>query len=341
MNECKMYFENDEKKFRSENYNYTFNLKTGYFQRWGKTIDDDPAYSPFGPEIIDIEVSTICSKGCPFCYKGNTSTGSNMSFETFKQIIDTFPMYDGHNFTTQIAFGVGSIDANPDLWEMMIYCRSLNIIPNITINGDGLTDYIVEKLVTLCGAISVSNYCHDTCYNAVQRLRDAGCKQLNIHHMLSEETFHSCCETLVHTKTDPRLRGLNAVVFLSLKQKGRGINHKQVSYEKFKELVVFATKNNIRIGFDSCGCNKLLEVAKEIGKYDDWIEYAEPCESCSFSSYISTDGVFFPCSFAAECCIGQDITKVDNFIEVWHSKYTILERDRIQGNNRNCPYFVV
>jgi hypothetical protein len=48
-------------------YNYIFNTKTGLFIRWGKSTNDDPILSPLGPEILDIEVSTICSHQCPWC----------------------------------------------------------------------------------------------------------------------------------------------------------------------------------------------------------------------------------------------------------------------------------
>jgi len=57
----------DKKILVSDHYNYFFDKKTGYFARWGKTMEDDPQYSPYGPEILDIEVTTICDNGCPFC----------------------------------------------------------------------------------------------------------------------------------------------------------------------------------------------------------------------------------------------------------------------------------
>jgi hypothetical protein len=53
--------ENDEYKLvRSEDYNYNFNKKNGFFARWGKMLDDDPIMAP-SCEIADIEISTICS----------------------------------------------------------------------------------------------------------------------------------------------------------------------------------------------------------------------------------------------------------------------------------------
>ena len=48
------------KRFKSPNYNFVFNMEDGFFARWGKNKEDDPEYSEFGNEILDIEVSTIC-----------------------------------------------------------------------------------------------------------------------------------------------------------------------------------------------------------------------------------------------------------------------------------------
>ena len=335
------------KIFRSKNYNYNFYLDNGKFERWGETYDVDPEFSPFGPEILDIEVSTICNgvnnKPCSFCYKSNTGSGTNMSFDTFKDILDKFPKYDGVHLLTQVAFGIGNVDSNPDLWSMMQYCRDNNIIPNVTINGDRLTDEIVKNLVKFCGAISVSLYDDkDVCYDAVKRLSDAGCKQVNIHSMLSEETFVKTFNILNNYRSDIRLKNLNAIVMLSLKQKGRGEKFTKLCDENFATLVRFATRYNIPIGFDSCGCNKLLDVAKEIGKYDEWIKFAEPCESAAFSSFIDVNGKFFPCSFADKCTTGIDCTSINDFkTEVWDNKFTIDERKKICDNNRSCPYFEV
>jgi len=65
-----MIIEGVNKKYcRSEDYNYNFDKETGFFARWGKTKEDDPDYSPFGPEILDLEISSggDCLGNCPFC----------------------------------------------------------------------------------------------------------------------------------------------------------------------------------------------------------------------------------------------------------------------------------
>lgn len=56
------------KYFRSSDYQFNFSKLDGEFWRWGKTLRDDPDFSPFGPEIADIEISIDgCPNNCPWC----------------------------------------------------------------------------------------------------------------------------------------------------------------------------------------------------------------------------------------------------------------------------------
>lgn len=91
---------------KSDDYKWIFNMITGNLVRYGKTPDDDPVMAP-SPEILDIEISTVCHQGCKFCYKSNTSVGKNMTLEHFKSIFDKFD-----ENLTQIAFGIGDINCN-------------------------------------------------------------------------------------------------------------------------------------------------------------------------------------------------------------------------------------
>jgi len=245
------------KCFKSPDYNFVFNVETGFFARWGKTKDDDPEFSPFGPEIMDIEISTICSRGCQWCYKSNEYKGKNMSFETFKAIFDTFPKH-----LTQIAFGIGDIDGNPDLWKIMSYCRENGVIPNITINGERMTTELYNRLADVCGAVAVSLYDKDTCYNAIKELTDRGV-QTNIHTLLSKETYTNCYEVLFDRTTDARLKDLNALVFLWLKPKGERNSFNQVNIKALKNLVDTAFKVGVKFGFDSCTAPMFLKVKRQ------------------------------------------------------------------------------
>lgn len=86
---------NDIKRLTSPEVNYIFNKNNGISMVWGKDVNDDPDYSPYGPFIADIEITTICSGinniPCPFCYKSNTTKGHNMSLETFKKVFAKLP----------------------------------------------------------------------------------------------------------------------------------------------------------------------------------------------------------------------------------------------------------
>lgn len=337
----------NEKRVRTPFYNYTYNTETGFFKRWGKTKEDDPAYSPIGPEILDMEISTICSGingvPCKHCYKSNTSKGKNMSFETFKTIFDKMPSI------TQIAFGIGDIDAHPDLFKIFEYCRShRNVAPNLTTNGWGMTPEIANKLSKFCGAIAVSRYDErDVCYNAVKMLTDAGMDQINIHMMVSKETEHLCWEVMEDSKKDKRLELLNAIVFLSYKPKGRGIvnEYNRLEFDNFKKIVNYGLQNNISIGFDSCGAPIFAECIKGDKELSDLMIFVECCESSLFSAYINVDGNYFPCSFVEDehdWRYGIDVVNCNDFLEdVWFNDKTKKFRKLLtfQGEMKFCPYY--
>jgi len=334
----------------SKDYNFVFDKKNGNFARWGEKKEDNPEFSPFGPEILDIEITTKC-KGiprangkktpCTFCYKGNTPTGKNMSLDIFKKVLDKMP-----KTLTQIAFGADSeTTANPDLWGMMEYSRECSIIPNITVaNVDQTT---AEKLAKYCGAVAVSRYDNkDICYDTIKKLTDLGMSQINIHVMVSEETYDMCMETLKDKLTDPRLEKLNAIVLLSLKKKGRGQAFNQLSFDKFKELVDFGMENNIGLGFDSCSAHKFLASIKGRADYKQLEMMSEPCESFGmFSSYINVEGKYFPCSFCEgeeDWKDGPEVFNVKSFLnDIWYDSKMVKWRKIMIDTERKCPIFKI
>ena len=325
----------NQKVLKSSDYNFVFNKETGFFARWGKTKEDDPTYSPVGPESADIEISTIC-KGvagvgvCKFCYKSNTSKGENMSLDTFKKLFSKLPKH-----LTQIAFGIGDIDSNPDMWAIFDYAKENGVIPNVTVNGEGITDEIADRLASTCGAVAVSLYDKDKTYDTIKKLVDRGMTQVNIHYMISNETFDAAKDLLNDRITDERLAKLNAIVFLSLKQKGRAIKNyfTSLSQERFTELVKFALGHKIGIGFDSCSAPKFLNSVKDDENYKMYETFSEPCEATLFSSYFNVEGKFFPCSFIEGTPGWEDGIDIINdekseFIkDLWYNENTKNFRD--------------
>ncbi len=320
-------------------YNWSFNLDTGFFARWGATMDEDPQYSPLGPEILDIEVSTIChgpGKPCSWCYKSNSPQGKNMSFETFRQIFDRI----GTKNLTQIAFGIGDIDSNPDLYEMFAYCRGNGVIPNVTINGWRMTDHHYNMLARLCGAVAVSHYDDEHCFNAVQELTSRGMEQINIHKLLAEETLTDCHWLVDRIGTKhPQLKDLNAIVFLLLKPKGDRNSLRSIhSLQEYEELFKHAKRLGVQFGMDSCSAPNLLKATEDKNLFS--IESVEPCESTLFSLYINVDGAAFPCSFTEGQPgweTGVPILEQDSFLgSVWFSRQLSSWREKILQSSQSC-----
>lgn len=344
---------NEEKRIISQDYNLIFSKKTGLSLRCGKTLEDDPSFCPYGPEILDLEISVNgCPNNCPFCYKNNTSEEPiNMSFEVFKTILDKMPPT-----LTQIAFGITGIQTNPDFIKMMEYCRKKGIVPNFTLSGIDITDEIANKCSKLVGAVAVSAYKTDKniCYNTVKKFSDLGIEQTNVHLMISQETLSFAYEVINDSLSDERLNKLNAIVFLSLKNKGRAKQKFQpVTVEEYEKLIHYCFEKKARIGFDSCSAPKFEYTVKRMNISDkeksELISLSESCESFGlFSSYINVFGDFYPCSFAENEEGWEDgisVLNCRNFLEdVWYSeklnKYRQMSLNTCYpGGCRKCLVF--
>jgi len=316
----------------SPDYNFVFRKSNGYFHRWGKEYSDEPTRAPM-PEIVDIEISEICSGGCKWCYKSNLTDGKNMTLETFKQVLDLFTP-----FVTQVALGIGDANTNPDLIPIMEYCREVGVVPNLTLTGLGLTPELGKRLAELAGAISVSVYPHTKAlaYSTLRTLQRYGLEQVNFHLVVGTETLDHCYEVLNDVRfydwLDP-----NAVVLLALKQKGRGKSYSSLDMGQFENLVDFCFEYDIPFGCDSCSAGALLEI---VGDDSEFKEYIEPCESGLFSYYVDVTGTGYPCSFTEGEWAGIDLLNVKDFSkEVWQSPSIENWRYCLLCNDRNCPVY--
>ena len=326
-------------KFKSKTYNHTFDPKTGYFEYWGKTKEDNPDLCPYGPTILDIEISSGKCIGCEFCYKSNgpSKESSNMSFELFTKIFDKLDRM----VLTQIAFGLTTIDANPEMWSIFAYCRKHRIIPNYTCNGFNITEEVAKKTAAMCGAVAVSIIDKETSYGAIKTFISAGMAYINIHFLLCEETFNQSFMIMDDMKKDPRLAGLNALVFLQYKPKtGKSEKFTPIqSVEKYQKLVGYAEENKINIGFDSCSAPLYLKSIEKSPEFKKLSMFAEPCESGLFSAYINFKGEFFPCSFSegiGNWSEGINILDYDSFYDIWDHTRVKEWRENLLKSSKNC-----
>jgi len=330
------------KRVITPEYKSVFDPENGNFMRFGETENDDPSYSPIGPELADIEISTICSVGCKHCYKSNTTKGENMSISRFKRILENLP-----KSVNQIAFGIGDIDANPDMLDIFWHCRDKGVVPNVTISGYRMGWDWAGELAEVCGAVAVSNYNRDVCYNAVNMLTQSGCNQVNIHQLAAEETYYDTIRLLQDViDQEKRLEKLNAVVFLSLKKKGRGILYNRLSDWDMEKIVSMCVNNCIPFGFDSCSYHRFVPIAERLGIMEYTLQYAEPCESCLFSIYINVKGDVYPCSFCEEerLLLGNAVEKplyLDFLNDIWYCTRAREFRSILVEGDRRCPTYEI
>ena len=364
----KVYIDNNGNRFIESNKNdfHLFFLKSnGWTAKWGKTFQDNPSYCPFGNEIADIEITKMCrgirniegkKTPCPWCYKSNTPNGSYMSFETFKTIFDKL---NASKTMTQIAFGVdaeASDILNPDIWKIMDYSIANNVTPNITVAD--IDEYTAEHLVSRCGAIAVSYYGtidKNRCYDSVKLLLDKAKAinknmKINIHCLLSKETYNSTIELIEDYYKDPRLKDMGAIVFLSLKQKGRGQYFNKLTDQEFKVIIDLCFFHQVQFGLDSCSAPKFMNAIQDRHDANLYYTYIESCESCMYSIFIDVNGMFYPCSFMekeGDWKVGIDVTKIKDFVkDVWYEKRVIDWRNEsikcLECNGCNkCKFYNV
>ena len=231
---------------------------------------------------------------------------------------------------------------------MASYCRKKGIIPNITVSD--INNKTAKKLADVMGAVSVSNYNKDICYNSIKMLLKHGLSQVNMHLILAEENYDKCLETLEDIAKN-KVPGLNAVIFLSLKKKGRGKNMSILGTKKYRKIISYCLKNEIRFGMDSCGAIKFLDSVKNHQNYSSFSILSESCEASCFSQYVNVDGLFFPCSFCEgneEWGKGIDVLSSNSYLEdIWYNTRTISFRKKLCHNvknyhkSRECPIYEV
>ena len=335
----------------SDEFNSIFDKRSGETAYWGASKDHDPECAPF-PMILDMEITTSCrgigtkygrkkestleSNVCPFCYKANQPQGRWMSFDMAKNILMKLP-----KGLTQIAYGAdASLAGNPDWLKIFELSRQMGFIPNVTVAD--INDETAEKLASVCGAVAVSWYGDwECCFGSVEALKRYGLKYVNIHCLLARETLPKVWELIDSIANDERLKDLYAVVFLSLKQKGRGRKYHRLNDEEFNLVIERCRKLGISFGFDSCSASKYLSYARDNGL--EWTEsYCDMCESGRMSYYINVDGMGYPCSFSEGIVKPIDVCHAKYFIDdVWNHPVTQCFRELSLLNGCKCTLYNV
>jgi len=143
-----------EKWLTYTNGNYCIKINTENGTKIRET-EDDFFESEF-PENIDIKISDRCDMGCQFCHENSTSNGNVSDLN--------LPFLDTLRAGTELAIGGGNIFENKDLSPFLHKCKSLGLIPNITVvqkhfikHYEEIQSFIDKKLVYGVGVSYTGN----------------------------------------------------------------------------------------------------------------------------------------------------------------------------------------
>lgn len=98
-----------------------------------RTVKDDH-YSPAFAESIDVKITSMCDKGCPWCFEGCTRFGKHADI-LHEPCVDTLHPYQ------EVAIGGGNVFDHPDLIPFLQKIKQRKAIANITVHQDHFTQY--------------------------------------------------------------------------------------------------------------------------------------------------------------------------------------------------------
>ena len=322
-------------------YHFSADPDSGMTFRWGKTLDEDPIFSPV-PELADISISNRCSKGCSFCYKDSTPEGKQMSIDEYRQVLDSLQSPE-YGSVFQIAIGGGEPLEHPDFLQIVEETVRRGIVLNFTTNGQLITNDVCSALKGKVGAMAISA----SSIHELKRIKPAidcakGLK-VNIHYILNRTSIEEAT-TIVNGAYNDLLKGINALVFLTYKPAGRGSDTHLLQFDAKTKAFVNAIKSpqtSFKIGFDACFIPMLLR-GKAVRN-----EMVDTCEGGFFSVYIDENMRVSPCSFSG----GRDSysLKEFDFYDIWLNKLQPY-RDRVKNDCKRdcharemcrgcCPYY--
>ena len=96
------------------------------------------------PLALTIESTTKCNLSCPMCVREKYHTPPrNMEFSTFRKIID-----EARDFLEfAVPYGTGEPLLNPEIYDMIAYCRRHGVPTGISTNGTVLSEQASRRLI--------------------------------------------------------------------------------------------------------------------------------------------------------------------------------------------------
>src|SRR5512141_2070036 len=102
------------------------------------------AHVPGGPLTLAIESTAKCNLFCPMCPRENIHfPARDMELDLFRKIID-----ESKDFLEfAVPYGVGEPLLNPEIYDMIGYCKQLGVPTGISTNATTLTEDASRRLI--------------------------------------------------------------------------------------------------------------------------------------------------------------------------------------------------
>ena len=184
-------------KYRNGNYDVYIDLSTGTKIR----KNDLDNLTPSHPESMDIKITNRCKHGCVMCHENSTKDGLHGDIMNAK-FIETLLPY------TELAIGGGNPLEHPDLEMFLRKCKSLKLIPSMTVHQDDFMNNLEflrmlrdEELIWGIG-VSVS-YVTDELIEALHEFPNAVC------HIIAGIATEAVINKLAHNELKVLILGFN------------------------------------------------------------------------------------------------------------------------------------
>jgi hypothetical protein len=248
------------------------NIKVTLFDNGTKIQEwpDNELPAPIYFNSCDIKITNKCNLGCRWCHEMSVPNGAHGDLKYLFEILKDLPS------GTELAIGGGDPLTHPDLLDFLESCKSIGLIPNMTVNGKHVLQYIDDinylidnKLIYGLG-VSVEDDFDFTILNKINHTSNvvlhviAGVNSLSIFDIIQSSSI------------------VQKVLILGYKEVGRGIKF----HNEEVESNLLHWKNNLKtyirkihLSFDNLALSQL-----DIKQYltdEEWSEF-----------YCGADGVF-------------------------------------------------
>ena len=191
-----------------------------------RTILSDEEYQPEFPENIDMNISNKCENNCSFCYQKCTKKGKEANIIKYLTLKDSFlwTLQPG----TELALN-GNEPLHKDLIHLLRFCKTRNILANLTVN----------EITLLKHKRKVEKYLKDGYIHGI------GISPMNF----SDEMIQFCTKhntAVIHTIAGittmdqyQKLMDKNLkILILGYKDFGRGIDYASKHNDRIEKLIV-------------------------------------------------------------------------------------------------------